>query len=197
MSAAGSAHRRHNLLSWYRWLLLSTGGYRGILADCLTAFIVLRIGERAIKMTSQVTLCDAKVDAEIAEKAEHVLRQAKEEPGQSGPFARLQIQGTIEIDNVKQATEKVSQIEDLKIPRLTMCQILCSGSVQWGVPSVLQTWHGSFPKLPSVKAGLVLLSDGVMLPWGGIGERGQIFTWNDVQSWTGESGVYALTFTCS
>lgn len=145
----------------------------------------------------QARLHDVRVKDETTQKAENSLRQLTEKDAAPGPLARLKSAKATDIKDVKQEVEEVSTpIFRVSYAHKQM-QILKSGTIQWGVPSVFRQWQGSFPpNLPTgSRCGFVLLSDRAYLPWGGYGERGSIYTWSGEMDWETKDGGYIMTFT--
>lgn len=70
-------------------------------------------------------------------------------------------------------------------------------TIIWGKASVTKECSGNVPgNNLGVTPGLVVLSDVGSLPWGGAGERGGIYTWEQEMLWTFEADCYILTFSC-
>lgn len=68
-------------------------------------------------------------------------------------------------------------------------------TVIWGKPNVTKDFSGKVPGTRfGATPGFVVLSDVGNLPWGTLGERGGIYTWEGEVVWTLEAGCYVLTF---
>lgn len=120
-----------------------------------------------------------KIDAVDATRAESILEKGKREmPGQI-PFVNITVKDAPELRTAREKVEKA----------------LAGQEIRWGIPSTLQDWEGKVPgTLYGQAPGVVVLSEMEKLPWGDRGERGSIYTWDRITSWTCEAGSYFLIF---